>query len=52
MTHAVDMVHFLLGDHFPMSVVAHGGVYRWRHGRENPDTFQALLEYPQGFLVS
>jgi predicted dehydrogenase len=32
--------------------VAQGGVYRWRDGRENPDTFQALLEYPKGFLVS
>jgi hypothetical protein len=27
-------------------------VYAWRDGRENPDTFQALLEYPKGFLVS
>jgi predicted dehydrogenase len=52
MTHAIDMVHFLLDDHFPTSVVAHGGVYRWRDGRENPDTFQSLLEYPKGFLVS
>jgi predicted dehydrogenase len=52
MTHAIDMVHLLLDDRFPASVVAHGGVYRWRDGRENPDTFQALLEYPKGFLVS
>jgi predicted dehydrogenase len=52
MTHAMDMVHFMLDDHFPTSVVAHGGVYRWHDGRENPDTFQALLEYPRGFLVS
>ena len=52
MTHAIDMVHHMLDDHFPTSVVAHGGVYRWRDGRENPDTFQALLEYPKGFLVS
>ena len=34
------------------SVVAHGGVFAWPDGRENPDTFQALLEYPKGFLVS
>jgi len=52
MTHAADMVHYLLDDHFPTSVVAHGGVYVWRDGRENADTFQALLEYPSGFLVS
>jgi predicted dehydrogenase len=52
MSHAMDMVHYLLEDRFPTSVVAHGGIYRWHDGRENPDTFQALLEYPKGFLVS
>jgi predicted dehydrogenase len=52
MSHAADMVHFLLDDPYPVSVVAQGGVYRWRDGRENPDTFQALFEYPKGFLVS
>jgi predicted dehydrogenase len=52
MSHGVDMVHFLTGDPFPRSAVAHGGVFAWRDGRENPDTFQALLEYPKGFLVS
>ena len=52
MTHGIDMVHYLLDDHFPKSVMAQGGVYVWHDGRENPDTFQALLEYPKGFLVS
>jgi predicted dehydrogenase len=52
MSHAADMVHYLLDESFPVSVVAQGGIYRWRDGRENPDTFQALLEYPKGFLVS
>jgi len=33
-------------------VVALGGVNAWQDGRENPDTFQALLEYPKGFMVS
>ena len=32
--------------------MAMGGVFAWHDGRENPDTFQALLEYPKGFLVS
>jgi hypothetical protein len=27
-------------------------VFAWHDGRENPDTFQALLTYPKGFLVS
>jgi predicted dehydrogenase len=52
MSHASDMVHHLLDDPYPVSAVAHGGVFAWHDGRENPDTFQALLEYPKGFLVS
>ena len=52
MSHGIDLVHYFLDEQFPQSVVAHGGVYSWRDGRENPDTFQALLEYPKGFLVS
>ena len=52
MTHAIDLVHYFLDDPFPKSIVALGGVFAWRDGRENPDTFQALLEYPKGFLVS
>jgi predicted dehydrogenase len=52
MSHAIDVVHWFMDDHFPTSVVAHGGVFAWHDGRENADTFQALLEYPKGFLVS
>lgn len=52
MCHAIDMVHHITGETFPHSAVAHGGVYAWHDGRENADTFQALLEYPKGFLVS
>jgi predicted dehydrogenase len=52
MSHAIDVVHWFMDDHFPKSVMAHGGVFAWHDGRENADTFQALLEYPKGFLVS
>jgi predicted dehydrogenase len=52
MSHGIDLVHWFMGERYPRSVVAHGGVFAWRDGRENPDTFQALLEYPKGFLVS
>ena len=52
MSHMIDVVHWLTGEQFPKSVVAHGGTYVWKDGRENGDTFQALLEYPKGFLVS
>jgi predicted dehydrogenase len=52
MSHGIDLVHYFLDDHFPKSVVASGGIFAWKDERENPDTFQALLEYPKGFLVS
>jgi len=52
MSHAIDLVHWFMSDNYPVSVVSHGGVFAWHDGRENPDTFQTLLEYPKGFLVS
>jgi predicted dehydrogenase len=52
LSHAIDLVHWFMNDSYPRSVVAHGGIFAWRDGRENPDTFQTLLEYPKGFMVS
>ena len=51
MSHGIDLVHFFMNEEPPRSVMAHGGVYAWHDGRENPDTFQALVEYPS-FLAS
>ena len=55
MTHGIDAVHFLTGESYPRSVVAHGGIYHWKDYRENPDTMEAVLEYGEGenkFLVT
>jgi predicted dehydrogenase len=52
LSHAIDLVHWFMDERSPRSVVAHGGIFAWPDGRQNPDTFQALLEYPKGFLVS
>lgn len=52
LSHASDTVHWFMGDNYPASAVSHGGVFAWQDGRENADTFQTLLEYPKGFLVS
>lgn len=52
LSHASDTVHWFMGDNYPASAVSHGGVFAWEDGRENADTFQTLLEYPKGFLVS
>jgi len=51
MSHGIDLVHFFMNEQPPRSLVAHGGVFAWHDGRQNPDTFQALVEYPS-FLVS
>ena len=52
MSHMMDVVHWVTGEDYPKSAVAMGGTYVWRDGRQNGDTFQALLEYPKGFLCS
>jgi predicted dehydrogenase len=52
MSHGIDLVHWFMNDRFPKSAVTHGGVFAWHDGRENADTFQTLLEYPKGFMVS
>jgi predicted dehydrogenase len=51
MSHGIDLVHFFMNETPPRSIVSHGGVFAWHDGRQNPDTFQALVEYPT-FLVS
>ncbi len=50
MSHYADLVHLITGAKYPSSGVAHGGIYVWKDGREHPDTFHAVLEYPEGFL--
>ena len=51
MSHFIDAVAMISGDLYPKSCVASGGIYQWHDGRENPDTFAAILEYPSGFQV-
>jgi predicted dehydrogenase len=51
MSHAMDLIHWFMNESAPQSVVASGGVFAWHDGRENPDTFQAVFEYPKNFLV-
>ncbi len=52
MSHGIDLCHYFMDESFPESVMAHGGIFAWPDGRENPDTFQVLLKYPKGFLAS
>ncbi|MBI5799152.1 MAG: Gfo/Idh/MocA family oxidoreductase [Verrucomicrobia bacterium] len=52
MSHYSDIVHLIMNAKYPADVVAHGGTYVWKDGREHTDTFHALLNYPEGFLFS
>ena len=45
MSHQIDTVHWFSGLDHPRSVVANGGVYVWKDGRTNADTFTAVFDY-------
>jgi predicted dehydrogenase len=57
MSHQIDTVHWFTGMKHPRSVVANGGVYWWKDGRQNWDTITAVFDYgpadnsTQGFQV-
>jgi predicted dehydrogenase len=45
MSHQIDTVHWFSGLKHPRSVVANGGIYAWKDGRENWDTITAVFDY-------
>jgi predicted dehydrogenase len=45
MSHQIDTVHWFTGLKHPRSVVANGGIYQWKDGRENWDTTTAVFDY-------
>ncbi len=50
-SHEYDAVNALLDLGIPKSCVASGGIYYWRDGRETPDVFNAVFEYPDKHLT-
>lgn len=46
-SHALDAMSIVLGLGIPQSVVSSGGIYHWRDGRETPDVYTTVLEYPE-----
>lgn len=53
MSHQIDTVHWFSGLKHPRSVVANGGVYVWKDGRENWDTITSVFDYgPENDLKS
>ena len=45
MCHYIDLPAWFLNDPFPRRVVALGGVYLWKDGRQTSDVFEAICEY-------
>lgn len=45
MVHQIDTVHWFTGLPRPRSVVANGGIYLWKDGRENWDTATIVFDY-------
>ena len=51
MSHEYDAVNQVLEIGIPKSVVASGGIYHFKDGRDVPDVFQAVCEYPDRDLA-
>jgi len=47
LSHEYDSVNQILQIGIPRSCVASGGIYYFRDGRDVPDVFQAVYEYPE-----
>jgi predicted dehydrogenase len=45
MVHQIDTVHWFTGLPHPRSVAANGGIYLWKDGRRNWDTFTGVFDY-------
>jgi predicted dehydrogenase len=55
MSHQIDTVHWFSNLNHPRSVVANGGIYTWKDGRENWDSTVAVFDYgdkDRGFQVT
>ncbi|MBS2098342.1 Gfo/Idh/MocA family protein [Carboxylicivirga linearis] len=51
LTHEYDAINQVLNLGIPHSAVASGGIYFFKDGREVPDVFQAVYEYPDRDLT-
>jgi predicted dehydrogenase len=51
LSHEYDAVNQVLGLGIPKTAAASGGIYFFKDGRDVPDTFQAILEYPHRDLT-
>ncbi len=51
MSHLWDSANMVAGMGIPETAVTQGGVYFWKDGREAPDTWHVLFDYPKQDLI-
>ncbi|MFN0123737.1 MAG: Gfo/Idh/MocA family protein [Blastocatellia bacterium] len=52
LTHWADVAQWMLNESRPVSAVASGGIYQMKDGRVNPDTVNAIMQYPAGWNLT
>ncbi len=50
--HLMTSIHFMMNAKAPATTIASSALYRRQETRDTPDTINASLEYPEGFMVS
>jgi predicted dehydrogenase len=50
--HLCNTIHYIMGVEMCSSAIGMGALYRWKESRDVPDTLNASLEYPEGFMVN
>ncbi len=50
--HTCTTINYVMSANMCSSVAAMGGLYRWVDSRDVPDTINASLKYPEGFMVA
>jgi predicted dehydrogenase len=50
--HLCNSIHYVMGVEMCNSAIGMGALYRWKESRDVPDTLNASLEYPEGFMVN
>lgn len=51
MSHLWDSANMVAGMGIPETAVTQGGVYFWKDGRDAPDTWNVMFDYPKAELV-
>jgi predicted dehydrogenase len=49
--HQLTTLHEMMNVRAPVSVVANGGLYRWKDGRTVPDLLEAVFNFGEGFTA-